>query len=121
MPSALVSRFRNDTAPRRMAKVSNGGVSVVLRVVTPNNNPLMPPAINEVPSEINAYAKGLTANMMASDPNLIGSDLAIIVAAINYSPTTGDMVDVNGKRMTIIKTEAIPASGDPACYWVYAR
>lgn len=121
MPSALVSRFRNDTAPRLLAKFSNGGVSVVLRVVTPNNDPLMPPAVGEVPSGINAYAKGVTAQMMASDPNLIGSDLAIIVAAINYSPVVGDMVDINGKRMTIIKTEAIPASGDPACYWVYAR
>lgn len=121
MASPLVQRFRNDVAPRLLAKFSNGGVSAQVRVVTPNSNPLLPPAVTETPTPFNAHAKGVTAEMIASDPNLVVSDLAVICAAIDYQPRVDDMVEVNGVAMRVLRMSPIPAAGVPAAYWFWVR
>lgn len=121
MASPLVQRFRNDTAPRLLAKFSNGGVSAQVRVVTPNPDPLLPPTVDNVSVTFNAHAKGVTAEMIASDPNMIVSDLAVICAAIDYQPNVDDMVEVNGVSKRVLRVSPIPAAGDPAAYWFWVR
>ena len=121
MASPLVQRFRNDVAPRLLAKFSNGGVSAHVRVVTHNSNPLSPPVVTETSTTFNAHVKGVTAEMIASDPNLIVSDLAVICAAIDYQPIVGGMVEVNGVAMRVLRVSTIPAAGDPAAYWFWVR
>lgn len=121
MDSPLVQRFRNDTAPRLLAKFSNGGVSAQVRVVTPNPDPLLPPDVDDVSVEFSAYVKGVTDEMIASDPNLIVSDLAVICAAIDYQPEVDAMIEVNGEAMRVLRVSPIPASGDPAAYWFWVR
>lgn len=121
MASPLVQRFRNDTAPRLLAKFSNGGVSREVRTVTPNTDPLLPPSVTGSSVSFNAHVKGVTGEMMASDPNLIASDLAIICAAIDYQPSVDAMIEVNGVDMRVLRVSPIPASGDPAAYWFWVR
>lgn len=121
MASPLVQKFRNDTAPRLLAKFSNGGVSSEVRTVTPNPDPLLPPTVTEGSVAFNAHVKGVTGEMMASDPNLIASDLAVICAAIDYQPLVDAMVNVNRKAKRIIRVSPIPAAGDPAAYWFWVR
>ena len=121
MASPLVERFRNDTAPRLLARFGNGGVSTVVRVRDDDADPLAPPEVTETTAEVNAFAKGISAQMLAADPNLQVTDLRVIVAAVDYAPKVGDTVEINGTSRLIIRVDAIPAAGDPAVYWFYAR
>lgn len=122
MTSALVQRFREDVAPRLMRSIGdNGGVAVVVRVLSPNPDPLLPPAAVDTPQDIPAYAKGITAEMLAADPNLQVSDLRVIVAAVDHAPKVNDMVRINGSDRRVIRVDPIPAAGEPAIYWMYAR
>lgn len=121
MTSALVQKFRNDTAPRLMAKFANGGTKTEVRTVTPNSDPLMPPTVTTSSTEFNAYVKGVSSQMVAADPNLQASDLLVLVAAIDFIPQVSRMVDINNKTCAIIRVDPIPAAGDPAIYKFYVR
>jgi hypothetical protein len=121
MTSALVQRFRDDVAPRLMAELGSDGVEVVVRVVEPNHDPLLPPATIEQSSPVKAYATGVSAQMVAADPNLQATDLRVIVAAVDYAPAVGHMVNVNDDARRVIRVDAIPANGLPAIYWMYVR
>jgi len=121
MPSALVARFRNDTAPRLLAKFGNGGVDSVIRVLTPNADPLLPPTQDSVVVEVNASVRGVSASILNADPNLVASDLQVIVAAIEYQPSVADHVQINGNQRQVVRVDAIPAAGDPAVYRFFLR
>lgn len=121
MTSALVQRFRDEVAPRLMQRLGSDGVEVVLRVLTPNPNPLLPPSVTDSSSKVKAFAKGVSAQMVAADPNLVATDLRIIVAAVDYAPSVGKMVQVNGEDRRVIRVDAVPANGLPAIYWIFVR
>lgn len=121
MSSPLVAKFRNDIAPRLMAQFANGGTETEVRVVTPDPDPLKPPTVTVTGAAFNAYAKGVSSQMVAADPNLQATDLRVICAAIDFTPVVGGMVEINGKSRGIQRVEPIPASGDPAIYKFYVR
>lgn len=121
MASPLVQKFRNDTAPRLLAKFNNGGVSVVLRTITPNADPLKQPTVSETSAPVNAVARGVAGQYAANDPNLIASDIIIIVAAIDFVPEVDGMVSVNGEDRRIVRVDPIPAAGMPAAYRFFVR
>lgn len=121
MVSALVQRFRNDIAPRLLTRFDNGGVEAVVRAVTPNPDPLLPPVVVDTSAPIKAVARGASAQFVEADPNLVASDLQVIVAATDYTPVVGGTVEVNGKAMRVIRLDAIPAAGDPAAYRFFVR
>ena len=121
MPSALVARFRNDVAPRLMSRFDNDGVDVVIRVITPNPDPLLPPAESATSNHVNAVAFGVSGTILTSDANLVATDLIIRVAAIDYIPVVGAWVDINGDTRAIVRVDAIPAAGDAAFYRFFVR
>ena len=121
MPSPLVAKFRNDIAPRLMAQFANGGTETEVRVMTPDPDPLKPPTVSVTGAAFNAYAKGVSAQMVAADPNLQATDLMVVVAALDYIPVVSKMVEINGSARAIIRVDAIPAAGDPAIYKFYVR
>lgn len=121
LSSELVQRFRNDVAPRLLAKFSNGGVFAVTRTVVPNPDPLRDPTVTEAKVEINAVARGISGQMLASDPNLQATDLLIISASLDYTPVVGGIVEVNGKQRLVIRVDNIVAAGLPAASKFYVR
>ena len=121
MASPLVQRFRNDVAPRLLAKFGNGGVSTVVRVLTPDPDPLKPPSVVSDGVEFHAYAKGVSAEMVSADPNLVATDVQVICAAVDWVPSVSAVVEINGSDRTVIRVDAIPAAGDPAIYRFYVR
>lgn len=121
MTSALVQRFRDDVAPRLLALYGNGGVSTVVRVLTPNVDPLLPPTSATAPAEVNAVARGISSNILTADPNLVATDVQIIVASIDYVPDVADHIELNGLVRAVIRVDAIPAGGDPAIYRFFVR
>lgn len=121
MPSELVSRFRNDTAPRLLAKFSNGGVKSTIKVVVQPVDPLLPPTVTKTYADIDAYVSGVSSSILSADPNLVASDLQVIAAAVLYTPDIGGIVSVNSTDKRIVRVDAIPAAGDPAIYRFFLR
>lgn len=121
MTSAIVQRFRDVTAPRLLERFGNGGVKSVLRVITPNIDPLLKPTTVETKVEFNASVRGVSSAFVGSDPNLVSTDLQAICAAIDFTPVTGGQVEVNGDVRLIVRVDAIPAAGLPAAYRFFLR
>ena len=114
-------RFRNDVAPRLLAKFSNGGVQSVIQVVDPNVDPLLPPSVTETVTSIPAVVKGASQQWITIDPNVVASDLEVIVAAIDYVPTVNAVLEINGKSHRVIAVRPITAAGLPAAYKFVVR
>lgn len=121
MTSELVKRFRNDIAPRLLGKFNNGGVATVIRVLTPNADPLLPPSETATATEVNSFARGVSSNILTADPNLVATDVQVIVAAVDYVPTVAAHIELNGARRAIVRVDAIPAAGEPAIYRFFVR
>lgn len=121
MSAPIVDRFRNNVAPRLLSKFNNGGVAVFTTITTPNPDPSMPPTQDNTPREVRAYAKGVSAQLSAADSSLEVTDLQLIFAAIDYTPSTEDYIEVNGNVMAVLRWDSIPANGPPAIYKVYVR
>lgn len=121
MLSPLAQRFRDEVAPKLIDKMGNGGVQVVFREVIQNPDPLKQPLVSQSRREIKSWAKGVTSQMVVSDPNLQSTDIRILVAAVDFAPVTGGMVTVNGEDRRIVRVDAIPAADDPVIFWFYVR
>lgn len=121
MASPLVQRFRNDVAPRLLAKFQNGGVIAQVRTVTTNLDPLQPPTVTTTDTEFNAVAKGVTKQVIETIPNLQAGDLEVICAAVDYMPEVSKQVVINGHNRVIVAVRPIIASGLPAIYKFYVR
>lgn len=121
MASELVKRFRNDVAPRLLARFANGGVDAVVTAVAPGATPIDPPTITSSSVSFNCSVSGVSANILTADPNLVASDLQAVCAAIDYTPVVGGKVEINGSTRAIVRVEPIPAAGIPAAYRFFLR
>ncbi len=121
MSSELVARFRNDTAPRLLAKFGNGGVRTTIQVIVQPVDPLLPPTVTKTYADIDAYVSGVSSRILSADPNLAASDLQVISAAVSYTPDVGDIVNVNSQDRRVVRVDSIPAAGDPAVYRFFLR
>lgn len=124
MSSPLVQRFRNEIAPRLLDKFNNGGVKTVVTFVTEHPDPLRGPTLCEdcaIRTDIDTYVSGVSSSILASDVNLVVSDLQVIVAALNVVPEVGELVEINGDDRRILRVDAIPAAGPPAIYRFFVR
>lgn len=118
--SALYDRFRA-TATRLVGRFDQEGTRQVLRVVVAAPDPLQPPVTVQDYLTFPAVVRGISANILANDPNLSSTDLQVITDTTVYQPTVGDMVEVNGKARAVLRVDAIPAAGDPCAYRFYVR
>ena len=121
LSSPLVARFRNSTAKRLLQRFSNGGVQTVLKVTTAPVDPILSPVVTYTRADVLAVVSGVSESMLTSDPNLVVTDLRAIVAAVDYVPSAGDAVSVNGADRRVLRFDAIPAAGDPAIYIIFLR
>lgn len=121
MPSALVQRFRNDIAPRLLARFSNDGVQAIANVYLPGAGPLDPPSSSPTATPFNCSVRGVSSSILTADPNLVASDLQAICAAIDFQPIVGGQIEINGSVRAVVRFDAIPAAGDPAAYLFFLR
>lgn len=118
---SIHDRFRNDVAPRLLAKFQNGGVVAQVRTVTPDPDPLKQPTVSTTSTAFNAVAKGVTKQVIETIPNLQAGDLEVICAAIDFTPEVSKQVVINGHNRVIVAVRPIIASGFPAVYKFYVR
>lgn len=118
---SIHDKFRNDVAPRLLARFQNGGTYSVVRTRTPNLDPLQPPSYVNTDTPFNAVAKGVSKQMIDAIPNLQAGDLEVICAAVDFVPDVGKYVEINDKNMVIVAVRPVIASGLPAVYKFYVR
>ena len=117
----FADKFRNDIAVRLLEKFDNGGLGAVITVSSPNVDPLLPPSSNDTVSNISSFVKGVSQSILNNDPNLVATDIQVIVAAVHVTPIVGGRVIINGQTGTIVRVDAIPAAGDAAIYKFFVR
>lgn len=118
--SELYDRMRA-TATRLVGQFDQGGTQAVVQVVAPNPDPLLPPVATTETEPFPAVVRGVSADIAASDPNLVATDLQVITDATHYTPTADDVVRINGTDRKVIRIEPIPAAGDPCAWRFYVR
>lgn len=119
--SELYDRFRA-TATRLINRFDQEGTSVVVRVVTPNPDPTLPPDVDEDIQSIPAVARGVTGSIVTEDPNIQATDIQMIVdTQTGWVPSTSEWVELNGANRAIVRVDEIPAAGDPVAYRFFIR
>ena len=116
----LYDRFRA-TATRLVNRFDQAGTQFIDRVLTPNPDPRLPPAVVEVAEPFPAVVRGVSADIAAMDPNLVATDLQVVTDVVNYTPSVDDVVRINEVDRKVIRVEPIPAVGDPCAWRFYVR
>lgn len=108
--SAFYDRMRA-TADRMVKRFDQEATSVVAEMVIPDPDPLQPPVVVPVETPIPAVVRGVTAAMVAADPNLLATDLQVIMGPQGEVVEGASSLSVNGVQRRVISIERIPASG----------
>lgn len=123
MPRApIYSEFDQLALDLIQNEFDQGGFKAVINTVTPNPDPTRPPTTVSTTRDVPAVARGVSAQLAASDPNLSTSSLQVIAARLSgYTPVAGGHVNINGKDHVIIRVDPIPASGPACAYRFYVN
>lgn len=117
----LYDRFRQ-TASRLLTRFDQGGTEAVVQAVVANPDPLAPPAVNSTAQPVRAVVRGVSAELVASAPDMALGDLQVLTDALSgYVPVEGAAVLINGHQRAILRVEPVPASGDPVIYKFFVR
>lgn len=94
---------------------------MVVRVVTPPVDPLLPPTVVETGEAIPAVARGVSADITASDPNLVGTDIQVIMDQRGGVLAVGGNVTLDGVPRIVVRIDRIPAMGQLCAVRAYVR
>ena len=108
------------TSARLLDRFDQEGTQTVIQSVTPNPDPMLPPAIIESSQPIKAVVRGVSAEIVASTPDLQVGDLQIITD-YRFTPVVGGAVLINGHQRAILRVEPVPASGAAVIYKFFVR
>lgn len=118
---AIYDRFRA-TAARLLTRFDQGGTEAVVQAVVTNPDPLAPPAVNTTVAPVRAVVRGVSAELVASTPDMALGDLVVITDALSgYVPVAGEAVLIDGHQRAILRVEPVPASGAAVIYKFFVR
>lgn len=120
MADPFYDRLRS-VATRLVTKYDQEGTNELIRVVTPNPDPLLPPDVSTDIVAFPAVVRGVSANLVTADPNIAATDLQVITDVIHYTPSVDDIVRINGADRKVIRVDPIPASGIPCAWRFFVR
>lgn len=86
------------------------------------------PAANEwdLPSEtvaetvLDAVARGVSEKYVDGE-NIISTDLQMTIAAVDFTATAGMNIKIDGKAVTVLRVDAVPAMGTVVVWRVFVR
>ena len=103
------------TAKRLITDNKQGVIEIGRTVVTPGANSWDAPTTATTYEQISAVAKGVSKRFV-DGVTVLATDLELVATIDDYSPLPGDIVIVDGKRVTVISQSQIPAAGI-ICAW----
>ena len=111
------------TASRLMQRFKLGTI-VLTRpgTETPGPNPWDPPVVGDpVEYEIDGVAKGVSAEFV-DGTTILATDLQITCSVPPVVPSMEtDTLTVDGRSMTLLRIDQIPAAGTPVAYRLFVR
>ena len=108
------------TSARLLDRFDQEGTQTVIQSVTPNPDPMLPPAVIESSQPIKAVVRGVSAEIVASTPDLAVGDLQVITD-YRFTPEVGGAVLINNHQRAILRVEPIPAAGAAVIYKFFVR
>jgi hypothetical protein len=108
------------TASRLLTKYKQGTVEIGRPSNTPGANPWDAPTLTTVWTELNAIARGVSQSLV-DGVQVVASDLQVIASLTDYTPIASDLMRIDGKRVTIVRIDQIPAAGDPVATRLIVR
>lgn len=103
------------TAKRLITDNKQGIIEIGRSVNTPGANSWDAPTISTAYERIASIAKGVSRRFV-DGVTVLATDLELVVTIDDYSPLPGDIIRVDGKRVTVISQSQIPAAGI-ICAW----
>ena len=120
MADPFYDRMRS-VATRLVTKYNQEGTNEIVRVLTPNPDPFLPPTVSTDVVAFPAVVRGVSASLVTADPNLAATDLQVITDVTHYTPSIDDMVQINGSDRKVIRIDPIPAAGVPCAWRFFVR
>lgn len=117
--AGIYDRLRT-TSARLLDRFDQEGTQTVIQAVTPNPDPMLPPAVIETSAPIKAVVRGVSAEIIAATPDLALGDLQVITD-YRFTPEVGGAVLINGHQRAILRVEPVPASGAAVIYKFFVR
>lgn len=119
--AGIYDRFAS-LADRLVTQFDMGGTATLVQIVTPDPDPLKPPTVTDGGFSIPAVVFGVTGDMVARDPDLVATDLRVIIAAAHWVPLVpGDVLRIDGKDRAVVRVEPVPAAGVVSIYKLIVR
>lgn len=107
------------TATRLLGQYSQGTIKYLAPVAV--TGPAWAPTVG-TPTEytLKATANGVLQKFV--DGTLVlASDIQIMCAVFDVSPTTSGVIDIDGRKHQIVRVDQIPAAGTPVAWRMFCR
>ena len=98
------------TSDRLLAKFAQGAVTIGTSVTTPGANVWDAPTTEYVYEPINAAVRGVSQKYV-DGVNIVSTDLQVIASIGDYTPDAGDLMQIDGHNVVILRQDKIPAAG----------
>ena len=93
-----------------LAEFNQGTVEIGRPVTTPGANEWSSPTTTIQWQPINAVARGVSQEFV-DGVNIVATDLQITADLGAYQPAAGDRIRVDGKEVSVLRFDRIPAAG----------
>jgi len=103
------------TAARLITQNKQGLIEIGRSVNTPGANSWDAPSVVTTYTPIASIAKGVSKRFV-DGVTVLATDLELVATIDDYSPLPGDIIRIDGKRVTVISQSQIPAAGI-ICAW----
>jgi hypothetical protein len=97
-------------ATRLLTRFNQGAVTLTKTVTTPGPNDWTPGTPTDTTYTLQATAKGVSKEFI-DGTTIVATDLEITAAAFPAEPDPADVLAIDGKAVTVLKTMPIPPAG----------
>jgi hypothetical protein len=117
--SSFYSDLRN-VASGLLAEFGQGFVEIGRPVTVPGLNEWSLPTTSIQWQQINAVARGVSQKYI-DGANIVATDLQLTVDMADFQPKLGDRIRIDGKEVSLLRIEPIPAAGLTVATRVFVR
>jgi hypothetical protein len=117
--STFYSDLRN-VASGLLAEFGQGVVEIGKPVTVPPVNEWDAPVTDIQWTRVNAVARGVSQKYV-DGVSIVATDLQLTVDMGAYDPAAGDRIRIDGKQVSVLRFDRIPAAGEVVAHRVIVR
>jgi hypothetical protein len=117
--STFYSDLRN-VASGLLREFAQGTVDIGKPVTTAGANEWAPPVTTIAWTPVNAVARGVSQKYV-DGASILATDLQLTVDFGAYDPAAGDRIRIDGKQVSVLRFDRIPAAGTVVAWRVFVR